>query len=85
MSGRGPLFDQQGQGGAKIVDGDSLLGHLEAGDAPLGEARFNDAENLFGVFKIELGDADAIVETQNLRVKIGHVPGDDQAQRFDGQ
>ncbi len=75
-------FDEGGEGRAKSIDRDPLLRNFETGDAALGKARFDDAENFFGVLEIEFGDADAVVETQDLRIKISDVGGDDQAQSF---
>ena len=79
---RAALFDERCQRGADIVHRDALLGNFQPRDAALAEARFDDAQNLFGIFEIDLGDANAVVEAQNLRIKIGRVRGDDEAQRL---
>ena len=55
---------------------------FQPGIPSLSVARFDDAQNFFGVFEIEFGDADAVVEAQDLRIKISCVGGDHEAQRF---
>ena len=82
IRGRAALFEERCHHGAEIVHGDALLGNFQTRDAALAEARFDDTQNLFGVFEIELGDANTVVEAQNLRVKIRRVRGYDEAQRF---
>ena len=82
IGGGAARFDEGGECRAKTIDRDALLRNFETGNAALGKACFDDAENFFGVFEIEFGDADAVIEAQDLRIKISHVGGDHEAQRI---